>query len=306
MLSVLIPVHNYDIRNLLRQIAHQCSQLHISYEIICLDDASDKSFEPCFQEIRKELKIQWSSTLKNIGRSAARNSLARQASFENLLFLDCDVSIPNEHFIQNYIRLIKQEDYQVVYGACVYCKEKPRDTKKILHWIYGTKNENPDLKHRLKYPYETFHTVNFLAKRSLLLKYPFDETITKYGYEDSLWAHTLKLQAIPIKHIENPVQHNGIYSNTIFLRKTAQSVRNLIYLDLTKKTIDTQLFKMINRIQSIGLDTLFFKIYRKTEKFIVKNLMSKNPSMTFLSIYKMGLFLRFKRKIKSIKPEILI
>ncbi len=296
MLSVLIPVYNYDIRYLLRQLAHQCSQLHVPYEIICLDDASSAEFLPYYQEIKKELKIQWSSVVKNIGRAAARNSLVRQASYENLLFLDCDVSLPTDHFIENYIQYIRQSKFEVVYGACIYTSDKPKDRKMILHWLYGSINENPKLETRLKNPYSTFHTVNFLTKRSILLKYPFDEIIRQYGHEDSLWAEVLKKNHIKIQHIDNPVQHDGIYPNTVFLRKTAQSIRTLIFLENKKMAIQTRLYSMFKKLQVFGLDYVYFKIYQKFEKRIVQNLLSTRPSMFYYSLYKMGLLLRFKRK----------
>lgn len=297
MLSILIPVHNHDIRTLIRQLAHQCSVAHLTYEIICLDDASSSAFKNYYTQIKKELKIQWLSTSKNIGRSAARNTLARQANFENILYLDCDVQITDDHFISHYVHFIILKKYQVIYGSCNYPVAKPKDDKLVLHWLYGTKKENPPLKQRNKNPYTTFHTVNFIVKKNIILKYPFDESISKYGFEDSLWAETLKQNSISILHIDNPVMHLGIHPSKIFLRKIAQSVQNLIYLELNKKSIQTHLLFMVNTLEPIGLNPLIFKCYQFFEKRIVKNLMGVQPSLFQLSIYKLGLFLRFRKKI---------
>lgn len=297
MLSILIPVYNYDIRSLLMQLAHQCGQSHLNYEIICLDDASDAQFQTYYQDIKKILKIQWLSTSKNIGRSAARNSLARQANFENVLFLDCDVLLPDESFINRYLEYIKQhKNAQVIYGSCIYPLEKPSDHNLILHWNYGTTKENPGLKERMKYPYETFHTVNFMVKRKILLANPFDESISKYGFEDSLWAKSIQQKNIKIDHIENPVLHTGIHPAKQFLRKTAQAVHNLVYLEFNKKTLETKLIKFIKKIKSLGLEKFAFRMYKKNEKKIVQNLLSENPSMLLLSIYKLGLYMRFRKK----------
>lgn len=296
MLSILIPVYNFDVRILLHQIAHQCGQCHFPFEIICLDDASAPEYQEYYQQIKKELKIQWLSTAKNIGRSAARNSLCRQANYENILFLDCDVELPDDQFINRYKEFLSNQNAQVVYGSCKYQSKKPIDQKLWLHWIYGTVKENPPLKQRIKTPYKTFHTVNFLVKRKIALANPFDETISKYGYEDSLWAKTLQQKNIPILHIDNPVIHTGIHSTKQFLRKTAQSIRNLIYLEINKKSLETNLLKLINYIRVFGLENITFKIYKWNERRIVKNLLSENPSLFYLSLYKMGLFMRFRKK----------
>jgi len=236
MLSILIPVYNYDIRTLLKQLAHQCGQLHLNYEIIFLDYASDSKYQEFFQEIKKVLKIQWLSTTKNIGRSAARNSLARQANYENVLFLDCDVILPDDHFIDRYKEYFQNKNTPVIYGSCNYPLEKPSDQNLVLNWVFGTTKANPRLKDRMKHPYETFHTVNFLVNRKILLENPFDESISKYGYEDSLWAKSLQQKNIVIDHIDNPVIHTGIHQTKQFLRKTAQAVHNLVYLKFNKKT----------------------------------------------------------------------
>ena len=296
MLSILIPVYNYDIRTLLKQLAHQCGQLHLSYEIICLDDASDSKYQEYYQEIKKVLKIQWLSTIKNIGRSAARNTLARQANFENVLFLDCDVMLPDDHFIDRYKEYFQNKNTTVIYGSCNYPMEKPADQKLMLHWIYGTEEENLPLKERIKNPYDTFHTVNFLVKRKIILANPFDESISKYGYEDSLWAQSLKQKNIDIQHIVNPVLHTGIHPTKYFLRKTAQAIHNLIHLELNKKSLETKLIKLLKKIHALGLENLAFKLYRWNEKRIVQNLLSEHPSLICFSIYKLGLFMRFRRR----------
>jgi glycosyltransferase involved in cell wall biosynthesis len=268
----------------------------MAYEIICLDDASSSKYLEYYNEIKKELKIQWLSTTKNIGRSSARNTLARQANYETILFLDCDVILPDDHFITRYIPYLKQNKIQAVYGSCSYESDQPSDKRFLLHWIYGTKKENPPLKVRIKNPYDTFHSVNFLVKKKTVLSNPFDESISKYGYEDSLWANALKSKNIAIEHIDNPVLHKGIHPTKQFLRKTAAAIHNLIYLEKNSKSVGTKLFKTLERIRSIGLETFAFKLYQWNEKKIVRNLFSDHPSLFYFSIYKLGLCMRFRKK----------
>lgn len=299
MLSILIPVYDFDIRILIRQLSDQCKLADLNFEIICLDDASSSLYHEFYEEIKKELSVQWVSTSINMGRSAARNVLARHSKFDNLLFLDCDVFLPDNLFINRYVVWMLDGNFKVIYGSCIYQTEKPIDQNLLLHWSYGTKKENPSLKVRNKNPYDTFHTVNFLVKRDTMMGHLFDESIGKYGYEDSLWAKTLEENNIDIHHIQNPVLHKGIHPAKHFLRKTAQAIHNLIYLDTQKKTIGTKLFKFIKKIRAYGLENIVFKIYRLNERRIVRNLLGDHPSLFYLSIYKLGLFMRFRKKIFS-------
>jgi len=45
MISVLIPVYNYKVQPLIEVIHAQLSQIIIDFEIICIDDASNKYLE---------------------------------------------------------------------------------------------------------------------------------------------------------------------------------------------------------------------------------------------------------------------
>ena len=44
MLSILIPIYNYDVRSLVEDLFHQCKDQNIEFEIVCMDDASDPSY----------------------------------------------------------------------------------------------------------------------------------------------------------------------------------------------------------------------------------------------------------------------
>ena len=56
--------------------------------------------------------------------------------------------------------------------------------------------------------------------RETFLKHPFDETITHYGHEDTLFGLVLKKEGIKILHIDNPLMNCGLDTNLDVLLKT--------------------------------------------------------------------------------------
>ncbi|MFZ1256560.1 MAG: glycosyltransferase [Saprospiraceae bacterium] len=297
MLSILIPVFNYDMNTLVLQLIQQCELNKIDFEIICLDDASSAVFQTINSKLPTHKNLTKVQLSNNIGRSSARNKLTSLAKFDNLLFLDCDVQLMDEAFIKNYIDTIQNEKHRVIYGSCLYPSDVPKDTRLLLHWKYGLKKENPSLKYRLKNPYLCFHTVNFIVNKSIALKFPFDENIKLYGHEDSLWAMQLKQHQIEILHIDNPVLHLGLHPVKFFLRNTSQAIKNIIQINSKQQIIPSKLIVLYQFIKSCGLHSLYFQIYRYFERKIVRNLMGNNPSLRFYSFYKLGLFIRFKIKL---------
>ena len=89
MLSILIPTYNYNIEALVTELHAQATACGIDFEILCYDDcstnldliASNKSINLLKNTSYKVLK-------SNIGRSAIRNLLAKDAHYDLLLFLN--------------------------------------------------------------------------------------------------------------------------------------------------------------------------------------------------------------------------
>ena len=57
-----------------------------------------------------------------------------------------------------------------------------------------------------------------LIPKKIFLAIKFDESITKYGHEDTLLGIMLEKEKKEIFHINNPLYHNGIENNIIFLQ----------------------------------------------------------------------------------------
>lgn len=290
MISILIPIYNFDVTDLVQKLVNQCIKAKISFEIICFDDDSKAAIKIKNRPILNMMGVNYVELSENFGRSRIRNKLAKVASFPYLLFLDCDSKVKYASFIKNYVKEIKACN-DVVYGGRVYKKGKPRAKTKILHWKYGLEREALPLKKRLKKPYLTFQTNNFLIHSDVMRQFHFDESIDGYGYEDLVFAENLKKQGIPIDHIHNPVEHLDLIPNQKFLDKTETATKNLKILLNKGQVLETRLTSAVRFIDKVGLTTLVKRYLKGKKSSLIDNLLSSDPSLRKLDMYKLLLFL---------------
>ena len=254
MLSILIPVYNYQITDLIQDLYKQIKENLVQAEIILVDDASS-----LFVDQNKKLadleNVQYEVLKMNIGRSAIRNYLASKAKYNYLLFIDCDAKVKNLNFIRNYIQSIK-ENKEVVCGGLEYEHKAPKDQKLYFRWYYGIKREYRTAANRIVNQYKSFTTFNFLIRKDVFQAIKFDENITTYGHEDTLFGIELKKQNIQITHINNQLLHDGLEETDIFIHKTEQSVKNLKYLFESYSDIEA----LINSIKLLRYISIFKKL----------------------------------------------
>lgn len=294
MLSILIPTYNYNIVPLVTQVHQQCIVLGIDFEIIVVDDASTMYIEEN-TTITKLANVTYKRLTKNAGRSYARNHLAYLASYENLLFLDADTLPIHTNFIAKYSTVL-QEDYQVVYGGIFYQMEKP-DKYQILRWVYGVDRESVSAQTRKKHPFISLLTLNFLIKKSVITKVPFNENIPNLRHEDTLFSFNLKENKINIAHIENAVWHLGLEDSKTFLKKSEESVWSLHHL-ISQKLIPihyTKLGRTVASIKKTRLTWLVLIAYYLSKRIIQHNLLSKKPSLFLMDFYRLGYYIHISK-----------
>ena len=279
MLSICIPIYNFNCTALLNDLIVQSENLGVPVEICCIDDASTHHTETN-QAFIRDTSIKYEALKKNIGRSKIRNRLAKRSQFPNLLYLDCDVEIGSA-FLNNYKDYLDQN--RVVYGGTSYPLEKPENSTLLLHYQVGQTKESLSQRERERSPYLTFKTNNFLTPRSLILKYPLDESVSGYGHEDTLWAFTLKELEIPILHIQNPIIHQGLESSQILIGKIESSLDNLIKLHKAGKHIPVKVFEVYQHYRP------FFKLIAKSglPGRLRNKLISRRASLRSLDWYKL-------------------
>ena len=82
MLSILLPIYNFDVRPLVQELWEQGRSLSVPFEIVALDDGSAPEFRALHQHLGEKEEISYQELPENLGRSAIRNELARRAKFE--------------------------------------------------------------------------------------------------------------------------------------------------------------------------------------------------------------------------------
>ncbi|MEZ4842285.1 MAG: glycosyltransferase family A protein [Flavobacteriaceae bacterium] len=289
MLSILIPVYNYNVFPLVEQLHHQLIKNNIAFEIICMDDASTEHYTSN-SNILNFNNCYYFSLKENIGRSKIRNQLANKASYPWLLFLDADVMPVSSDFIKNYVGFIeKSPKSNVVCGGISYSDSNP-PKEKLLRWILGKKKEAVSLKVRSNNPYRYFFVSNCMIKKELFLKIKFDETIKSYGYEDILFAKNLKEQSVKINHIDNSVFHLGLDDNSTYIHKIEVSINTLkrLYKSGVFDKTDVVLLSKFHNLNVLKLTKLIGYVFSIFKKPILYNLQSRHPSVFLLNVYKLG------------------
>lgn len=296
MLSILIPIYNQDVRKLVSTLALQCQKCGIHYQILCFDDASKERFKKINRQIESVYGVSYIEFGQNMGRSRIRNKLGFNAMYDHMLFLDCDSKITAKRYIKNYINVLKGSE--VIYGGTIYSKRAPKSVQKKLHWLYGNTRERLPLKSRLKSPYLSFRSNNFIIHRDIFLAHKFDEEIEGYGHEDTLFAQDLKKSGIHVMHIQNPVQHGGLEKTDIFLSKVQESVENLVRLRHAGKQIETSLTDLHSKLSAWSMMWLPLWIWRTFDTQIMKNLNGSKPSIYLLDLYKLKIYHSYLDKLK--------
>lgn len=292
MISILIPSYNYNTLPLVEELYNQIVLENIEFEIIVQDDAS-----PVNENTEANLKInqfpncRFERSESNLGRAKNRNVLVDKAKYEWVLLMDCDMYPKSKNFIKIYLKSIKNDDKEVVFGGIIYFDEKPKQ-EEVLRWVFGKHREEIPLKKRLTNPYHYTLISNILIRKKWLIKYPLDQEMINYGYEDMVFILGLKKHNIPIAHIENPAFHLNLEKSAVFLEKSHLSLQNL-KLALDRNLVDpddTALSKVHSKIERLKMANFAVFLFKAFEKNLTKNLLSSNPSIFIFDIYRLGYF----------------
>jgi GT2 family glycosyltransferase len=291
MLSILIPVYNFNVLELVKSLNSQAQQAKIDFEIIVVDDASHEKYKKINRQTTRLQHVRYLEEKTNLGRSRIRNKLADISKYQYLLFVDCDSKVQQDDYISNYLGYCRND--VVICGGRSYMPEEPADNSHYLRWLHGIRREQFTADERNAEPNKSFMTNNFLISRTIFNRIRFDETITSYGHEDTLFGYKLKKNNIIIYHIDNPLIHMGLESNEEFIRKTKEGVNNLkqimVQNGYEKVFIrDITLLHWFKLLQKFGINRFFRFLFSKAEKKLHRYLVKNKPRLLFFDLYKLG------------------
>ena len=286
-LSILIPSYNNVCVELVTVLHKQADKLGICYEIIVVDDASPNRESVLQNQVINDLPhCRYIQKEQNTGSAATRNYLARQSQYRWLLFLDCDIVIPDDHFLERY--MTDPSEGVVNGGICII--EDPT-LRHCLRYIYEKAAEPMHTaEKRQSNRYQEFRSTNFMAERSVLESCPFDERFMRSGYEDVLFGKTLKQKRISVSHIDNPVMMTEFESNSDYVNKIERSLRTLQEFHQELRGYSRILtFADGIHISAVRMVIrLYHRIFGRLERH---NLCGSRPWLKLFNIYRLGYFM---------------
>jgi glycosyltransferase involved in cell wall biosynthesis len=297
MLSIVIPTYNYSALPLVEELRDQAIKTGADFEIIVIDDCSDNTVL-----LHENSKINalsfciFEQNATNFGRSKTRNALAEKARYDWLLFMDGDTFPKDKQFLQNYITAITENKGEVFFGGIAYHKSRP-ETLNLLRWTYGSKREEIKLKDRIQNPYSTTLTSNILISKTVFDPIQFEERIAEYGYEDLVFIQYLKARNKAIIHLDNATFHLNYETSAEFLSKARKALETLCFIEEQHllNSDETKIQKTYRFLHQLKLDNLIVFAFKKLQLKAEKNLLSDNPSLFVLDLYKLGYFCCIKK-----------
>jgi len=223
MLSVCIPVYNRNISNLLEDLIEQSRCLDKISEIVVLNDGSELPI------VNPQLTFENIRFLNNptpLGRSAARNRLINEALGTYVLLLDAGAKLIHPDFLELWLQALEMSTEKVFYGGSVYT-DSPPNKDFFVRWKVSICRESKSHQYRINNP-TGFKTNNVVIHKSIAEKLRFNEKLTKYGHEDTLYGFELLQQNIRVIQVDNPVQNEISDTNTVFVKKTMDATENLV------------------------------------------------------------------------------
>ena len=290
LLSILIPIYNHDSSALIDELCRQARQLQTEWQLIAIEDGS-KEHVGENKAVCHRNDVEHITLDKNIGRSAIRNLLASKACGEWLIFLDCDMIVENPDFVENYLNEAqKASNDTIICGGPTYWPFDKYEEKYRLHWTVGSHREPVSTRLQNKNCQMTLLSSNFMVRKETFDAVKFDETLTGYGHEDTLFGIEHIRKGGKFKYIDNAAIHTGLDETTRFIEKTKEALHNLMKLYNEKLDAQGKL--------SIKLITFAERLRKWHMMWIVRlssyialpiiecNLKSKHPSLFLFDIYK--------------------
>jgi cellulose synthase/poly-beta-1,6-N-acetylglucosamine synthase-like glycosyltransferase len=301
MLSINIPVYNYEVGDLVSQLAEWAEDIQIVHEIRIYDDGSEAEIKMQNRKISTLKNVIYTELEQNIGRSAIRNKMGFESRFQYLLFIDADSMPVCEDYLENFLEYVKPNN--VICGGTAYKPEKPAEPAKYLRWFYGTNREAITAETRNSRKGFIITSNNFLIEKSVFEKVHFSEDLKTYGHEDTLLGYDLFRSGIEIIHIDNSVEHTGLEDSRVFIEKTKTALKSLHQIThqiLPGDEVFAQQVHFLNRYSAITkyFPSVFLRLFYKLfHQIIESNLTGNKPSLFLFDVYKLGFYSTLKQEI---------
>ncbi|MBC7523555.1 MAG: glycosyltransferase [Flavobacterium sp.] len=294
MLSIVIPSYNYNVVPLVTALKVQAALLSINFEILVQDDASNSELNVINQQINTLENCKFETNSSNLGRAKNRNYLASKSKYDWLLFIDCDMMPTASNYLEKYVTALKISEKQLFYGGIEYQIDQKFEGN--LRYIYGRTREALSVEKRILKKNLGAQTSNLLIKKVVFQQNIFSETLTQYGYEDTLFLYELESKNFEVEHINNELYHLNIETSEAFLDKTKDALKNLKLIINLQPKLENRISvaKLYFKLKKWNLVFLVNRVYSIFERKIVANLISNKPSLFLYDVFKIGYLCKSK------------
>lgn len=225
-LSVLIPFLRDDPRKLIATLDRQAAP---DVEIVLIDDGAPDATLTDTVRAAVDAAATPASLLisrRNLGRSAARNRLSEAARGDWLLFLDADMSLPDD-FLQRWRTALTAARADALFGG--YTPVQPDDPALAVHAALARASDVHTLAQRRALGAVAVCSSNLAVRRSFFQTCPFDTGFSGWGWEDVDWALSAARSG-HLDHADIPAGHDGLQPVEALLDKFAAAGPNFARL----------------------------------------------------------------------------
>lgn len=285
-LSILLPVYNTRCLTMVERLKELCDAVDgLRYEIIAADDGSTDRDAVAFNRgIERMAGCRYVVRAENRGAAATRNFLAGMSRYGWLLFVDCDMALPDDRFI---IRYLEAPEAGVVIGG-IRTGGTADDVRRNLRCAYERRaQEHHTVEERSKRPYQSFRSVNFMAERGVMERCRFDERMRRY--EDVRFGRLLEESGVTVAHIDNAVVMEDFESNGCFVAKTEKDMRTLRDFEAEMRGYSRMIdvADVLRRRHILWAVRTWHRLFGRLERRL---LMGGKAHLRLYDVYKLGCF----------------
>jgi GT2 family glycosyltransferase len=208
-ISIIIPTYNR--KDLLIKTLHALNEQSYNLqkvETIVIDDFSSHNPEREISDLETKYKLRFFRERKNIGQGQIRNKAVKLARGKYLFFIGDD-TIPQQHFIEEHMKLHNTFSGIAVLGRVVWAPELRNDFMDYIENIqfhYHTIKDTNNVKLH-------FYTSNISLSKEWFDDVSYSDKFNNYGLEDLEIGYRLEKKGLRV--IYNPeaiVYHFHTYS----------------------------------------------------------------------------------------------
>ena len=291
MISICIPIYNFNVTALVKSLHDEAETLAITYEMLLSDNASNENFRKVNHVLSTLPNVRYFQSEINLERAGNRNFLFKTAQYPYILFMDCDSKVSKKDYIKDFLPYCTPGS--ICSGGRIYFPDKPQDTKQMFHWKVGRHRESRPAEVRSKKPNNSFMSCNFLIDKNIFNIVQFDERLQGYCNEDTLFGIELMKKGITIAHIDNPLYHIGLEKAEVFLSKIEEGLRNYHKINYLYNNDPVfinacKILRVERRLKKWRLAKCCKFLFIIIRKMLYSNLVSRNPSLLIYDVYKLG------------------